>query len=275
MCYGKIPGSHHVRMFTVLIETRLIKRKHDKKIGDRCGNIEPTVVENTVFTLEEKPIGFYLKTIPTRLNKLIQIANKELLSTNVPKSVMKRSSGLQNKKNAVLQFSTIIGSCPQKALFRRLYPTISSVHGKETAKPFIRAMYLACLEAEKIIAEYLPEQFEKQRKLIEQNVSPKWQFGNLFTSSISNYNISAPYHQDHANIKGTVNVIITKRFDANGGNLNVPDYDLTVEQADSSLLVYPAWRNMHGVTPIHPKSSSGYRNSFIFYPLTGFSERTN
>jgi len=50
----------------------------------------------------------------------------------------------------------------------------------------------------------------------------------------------------------------------------VPDYGATFEQADNSMLVYPAWRNVHGVTPIIPTSDDGYRNSLIFYPLKAF-----
>ena len=55
-----------------------------------------------------------------------------------------------------------------------------------------------------------------------------------------------------------------------GGCLNVPDYNATFEQADNSMLVYPAWRNVHGVTPIKPIAEGGYRNSLIFYPLKAF-----
>jgi hypothetical protein len=36
------------------------------------------------------------------------------------------------------------------------------------------------------------------------------------------------------------------------------------------MLVYPAWRNVHGVTPIIPLKEGGYRNSLVFYPLKAF-----
>jgi hypothetical protein len=98
----------------------------------------------------------------------------------------------------------------------------------------------------------------------------KWKLGNMFTSSISNYNISAPFHRDTGNIKNTVNVIITKRKNSTGGNLHIPDYNATVDQCDGSMLVYPAWRNVHGVTPIHATHDGGYRNSLVFYPLKAF-----
>jgi hypothetical protein len=155
---------------------------------------------------------------------------------------------------------------------RRNYATISSVHGVKSAAPFIKAMYLLALESEKLIKEIMPEQYEQQKQLFE-DVPKKWRFGNLFTSSISNFNISAPFHRDTGNIEGTVNVIICKRQNSKGGDLHIPDYGATIGQQDNSILVYPAWRNVHGVTPIMPTKEGGYRNSLIFYPLKAFVEK--
>ncbi len=183
---------------------------------------------------------------------------------------MKRSSGLHSKENEVLQYSTILGGVPPKPHMRRTYPTISSVHDKPSAKTFIKAMFLSCQESENLIKKIAPKIYERQVKLIEENVPKKFRFGKMFTSSISNYNISAPFHRDNGNIKGCVNVIIAKKQNATGGNTTVPDYDATVDSCDNSMLVYPAWRNVHGVTPIVPTHKDGYRNSLVFYPLKAF-----
>jgi hypothetical protein len=152
---------------------------------------------------------------------------------------------------------------------RRPYPNISAVHRDKKAQTFIKSMLASCLEAEKIIKELTPDIYKRQFKLFE-DVQDKWKFGTIYTSSISNYNIAAPFHRDTGNIQGSVNIILTKRHNAKGGCLNVPDYNLTFEQADNSMLVYPAWKNVHGVTPIKPISKDGYRNSLIFYPLKAF-----
>ena len=69
---------------------------------------------------------------------------------------------------------------------------------------------------------------------------------------------------------GAVNVIICKKHNSKGGDLHIPDYNATVGQQDNSILVYPAWRNVHAVTPIIPTHEGGYRNSLIFYPLKAF-----
>jgi len=251
----------------------LVQLDHDTKIGDVCGNIEPNITEDCIFYAEGEPIGFYIKDISKyseKASKLADLANKELRSKNVPKSEMGRSSGQRDKEKAVQQYSTIIGSVPPRPHNRRPYPSISSVHGVKSAETFIKAMLMLCRESEELIKQITPNVYENQVKLISENVPEKWRFGRLFTSSISNYNIPAPFHRDNGNIKGCVNVIIAKKSNATGGNTTVPDYGATMDSCDNSMLVYPAWRNVHGVTPIVPTHEGGYRNSLVFYPLKAF-----
>jgi len=251
--------------------------EHSRKIGESCEYIEANIIEDSIFYVDNEPIGFYLTKMPEKMCKLADLANAEFQSKNVPKSLMDRISSVKGKfKNTatnigegVEQMSAILGSIPPKPMVRRPYPTRSSVHSVKTAQTFIKAMLLLAKESEKLIAEIMPEQYQRQKELFEQ-VPDEWKFGNLFTSSISNYNISAPFHRDTGNIQGAVNVIITKRRNSKGGNLNVPDYGATIDQCDNSILVYPAWRNVHGVTPIEPTYEGGYRNSLIFYPLKAF-----
>jgi len=255
----------------------LVKIDHDRKIGEVCEYIEPNVIEDCVFYSEGEPIGFYLTKMPEKMCKLADLANAELRSKNVPKSNMNRSDavkkfmegGMSEMKKGVSQYSTIIGSTPPRPHMRRPYPSISSVHGVKTAQTFIKAMLLLARESEELIKQILPEQYERQVKVFS-DVPEKWRFANLFTSSISNYNIPAPFHRDTGNIVGAVNVIICKKQNSKGGDLHIPDYNATIGQRDNSILVYPAWRNVHGVTPIVPTHEGGYRNSLVFYPLKAF-----
>jgi len=252
--------------------------EHAVKIGDQCPSFEPNITEDCIFYADGEHIGFFMRQIPEKMCKLADIANAEFNSKNVPKTEMSR--GPQGSKKdkierakagieLVTQMSVILGGVPPKPHMRRPYPTISSVHQVKSAQTFIKAMLLLAKESEKIIAEIMPDQYQRQKELFNQ-VSDEWKFGSLFTSSISNYNISAPFHRDTGNIKNTVNVIITKRRNSKGGNLHVPDYGATIDQCDNSILVYPAWRNVHGVTPIEPTFEGGYRNSLVFYPLNAF-----
>lgn len=272
MTYGKKVGSQPVQMYFVMKRIDLKQIEHSIKVGDVCEYIEPNVTENCIFYFEGEPIGFYMTKMPEKMCKLADLANAELRSKNVPKSEMKRSSGLtsNDKSKEVLQYSTIIGSIPPKPHMKRPYASISSVHQVKTASTFIKAMLMLAKESELLIKEILPKQYELQVELFKK-VNPKWRFGDLFTSSISNYNISAPFHRDNGNIVGAVNVIICKKRNSKGGDLNVPDYGATIGQQDNSILVYPAWRNIHGVTPIMPTHADGYRNSLVFYPLKAFT----
>jgi hypothetical protein len=108
----------------------LVYRDHNVKIGDVCGVITPNITEDSVFYYDGEPIGFYINDISKyneKASKLADLANVELRSKNVPKSLMKRSSGFGdgNSDKEVLQYSTIIGSVPPKPHMRRAYPTLA------------------------------------------------------------------------------------------------------------------------------------------------------
>jgi hypothetical protein len=257
----------------------LIEVKHNRQIGEVCEYIEPNVTDDCIFYADGEPIGFYMTKMPEKMCKLADLANKEFKSKNVPKSKMNRLSAVKGtlktewigsgEVQKVTQMSAILGSIPPKPMIRRPYASISRVHSVKTAQTFIKAMLLLAKESEILIKEILPKQYEQQIELFK-DVPEKWRFANLFTSSISNYNISAPFHRDTGNIVGAVNVIICKKHNSKGGDLHIPDYNATIGQQDNSILVYPAWRNVHGVTPIIPTFEGGYRNSLIFYPLKRF-----
>lgn len=259
----------------------LTKVEHQAKVGSECPYIEPNVTEDTLFYENGKLIGFYLTSMPQKMCQLADIANKEFNSKNVPKTKLDRTDVLKAQMNnpgmtraearkiGTSQLSVILGGVPPKPQFKRHYPTISSVHSVKSAQTFIKAMLMLAKESEDLIKEVMPEQYDKQLELFK-DIPSKYKFGNLFTSSISNYNISAPFHRDTGNIKGTVNVIICKKHNSKGGDLHIPDYNATIGQKNNSILVYPAWKNTHAVTPITPTHEGGYRNSLVFYPLKAF-----
>jgi hypothetical protein len=253
-------------------ELELIKVSHECKIGQKPQELSPSFSGDALFISGGEQVGFYLSRIPERLKKLTDVANCELNSERVPKTVMARASKFKDKALAVDQYSCIIGSIPPKAIMRRPYPSRSSVHGVNSAQIFIKAMTMAGREALKIIEETTPDLYRSHKQAVQQRVPEKWRFCDLFTSSISNYNIAAPIHRDTLNVKGALNVIITKRLNSTGGNLFIPDYNITINSAHDSMLVYPAWRNTHGVTPIKATHDGGYRNSLIWYALDAFGK---
>ena len=246
--------------------------KRTLSIGDEVGNNAPNVSDDCILVDPDgSHVGLFIKKLPADLQNLVNIADTEILTKRVPKSEMRRSSGLHNEEGEVKQYSTILGSCPPKPHMRRPYATRSSVHAVKSAETFAKAMNAAGQKAFQLVEKYIPSVADFHKERIEERVPKKWRIEKYFTSTISNFNISAPVHQDHANVKGGVNIIITKRRNSKGGNLHVPDYGATFEQTDNSMLVYPAWRNMHGVTPIIPTYQKGYRNSHVWYVLDSFA----
>lgn len=255
----------------------LIKVEHSTKIGEVCPYIEPNVTEDCIFYIDGEPIGFYLTKMPEKMCKLADLANAEFISDRVTKQgrggkfTSKMENGIltkvKNKQSIQTTGSAIIGRVPPQPHFGRNYIKMSSLHDSKKAQTYIKAMLLLLKEAELLVKNILPEQFNRQSL---KYVSEGCKISDLFTSSIANNNISAPFHIDAKNELDTVNIIICKKFNSKGGDLHIPDYGATIGQQDNSILVYPAWRNVHGVTPIIPTHEGGYRNSLIFYPLKAF-----
>lgn len=243
---------------------------HSCKNGHVVPDLEPNITEDTIFHLDGKPIGFYVKNINHNVKKFLDVANVEFNSPRVPKNILRRLSKPKEGETACKhldQHSAIIGTIPPRPVFRRNYVTRSSVHSHESARSYIKAMMLSCIEARRYIHALMPDQYIAQQNLLENNVNAKYHFTNMFTSAIANYNISAPYHIDSTNLVGCSNIILTKRRFSTGGHLHIPDYNLVIECENDSMIYYPAYANQHGVTPIHTTSEKGYRNSYIFYPL--------
>lgn len=252
-------------------EVVLEKREHSYKMGDICPFFKANITEPSLFILDGKPLGFYLKELPDRIQTLLTIADEEFRSNRTLKTKMERGTREQAEARGlkqVKQYSSLIGGTPSKEHFMRFYKGVSRNTYRESATLFATSMYALASECEEILKQYLPEQYEYQSSWVQENVEEPYRIGSMFTSSISNFNIAAPFHQDKANLKASTNIILTRRKDCLGGCLTVPEYGATIEQADMSMLVYPAVSNMHGVTPIVARKKGGYRNSFVFYTLS-------
>jgi len=251
---------------------------HQRKIGDTCPDLKPNITESCILADPDgTAVGLFLRELPDQLQKLVNIADHEVNSDRVPKTVMDRKRPLppgpdgKRRYLVVSQYSAILGSVPPKPHMRRAYGSRSSVHSHKTANTFVKAMHAAGITAYQLIQDLAPQVCTVHSKAVQARVPEKWRFAKNFSSTISNCNIAAPIHQDNANVKGAINIIITKRRNSTGGNLYVPDYNATFDQIDGSMLVYPAWRNMHGVTPINPTHPGGYRNSHVWYALDSFA----
>ena len=218
----------------------LIKQQHEIKIGDVCGTIEPNVTEDSLFYDNGELIGFYIKDMNNyseRLTKLSDVANKEFRSKNVPKSVMNRSDTMKAFKDGL--------SWAEAAKFG--VSQYSTILGSTPPRHHMRRPYASTSSVHNVKSAetfvkamlMLCEESEKLIALIAPNI----------------------YERQ----KQIIETNIPKKC-----NTTVPDYNATMDSCDNSMLVYPAWRNVHGVTPIVPLKEGGYRNSLVFYPLKAF-----
>tara|TARA_Y100001938_G_scaffold149499_2_gene236536 strand:+ start:874 stop:1677 length:804 start_codon:yes stop_codon:yes gene_type:complete len=260
---------------------QLTRVSHKYKRGDKPERMSPTITRSGLLYDDDEPIGFYLAELPERLKKIAEVIDAEFQDERVPKTVMKRavpdlsSPGKKNQYYYVKQKSCILGSIAAKAHMRRNYMTRSSVHSVNSANNFVKAMMLMGRASLELIRELAPGLYDCHQRAVLDSVPEKWRFAGSFTSTISNSNISVDIHQDNLNVKNALNVILIKRRNAKGGHLFVPDYNAVFESPDNSMIVYPAWRNLHGVTPIEPTHRGGYRDSHIWYALKGFKEDSN
>lgn len=230
---------------------------------------EPNITESCIFEDEDGIVWFYLdpSDVPERLRKIATLANNELLSENVPKIMMDRillKKEGQEVADTTPQFSTIIWAVKPENFKKRYLPGLSHVHLVKSAEKYIKLMTLFALECEKVIKDITPELYEKQKILLQ---AQEIKIGNLWTSSIANFNGACNSHLDGANIKGANNIIYFKRKNSTGWNLHVPEYGGVVNSANDSLVYYPAYKHIHAVDMITPTEKWGYRNSLVLYPL--------
>lgn len=255
----------------------LVPRPHTYKRGDTPAERPASITTDTILQDQEgNAVGLYLQTLPPKLAQLVAIADAETRNPKVPKSMMDRKKPVGVNANGTIkyeivsQWSIISGSMPAKPHMRRNYPNRSTIHRCKAADTYCKAMSHAGREALALMAQLVPTVHATHMAAINANVQGKWLWAQGYTSSLTNCNIAAQMHTDNLNIKYTYNSIICKRANSTGGNLFIPDYDITFAQPDSSLLIYPVWQNLHGVTPIVPTHPGGYRNTHVFYALEGF-----
>lgn len=102
-------------------------------------------------------------------------------------------------------------------------------------------------------------------------VRPEWRFGEakLWTSGVVNDTAQLPYHRDRFNFS-TWSAMPVVRRGVRGGHLHLPEYDMVIPCADSTVVLFPGERLLHGVTPIDRlRGQDGYRISVVYYALKG------
>lgn len=105
-----------------------------------------------------------------------------------------------------------------------------------------------------------------------QNVHPDWRIGDSgWTSGIANDTVPLYYHTDANNVRHAWSAMLASRAGVKGGDLHVADYGITVPIRHGDVICFPGVDLMHGVTPMRPTLTGGYRYTFVFYPVRRFT----
>lgn len=151
-------------------------------------------------------------------------------------------------------------------------------HGRESCG--VTSLAIDRPDIERLLEAYA-DQFSGMLHLIDPTIAPadaaalgevlpEWRFGEakLWTSGVVNDTAQLPYHRDRFNFS-TWSAMPVVRRGTRGGHLHLPEYGVTLPCADSTVILFPGERLMHGVTPIKRVADDGYRISVVYYALKG------
>lgn len=209
--------------------------------------------EDCVFTKNGKAVGVYIKIE----NKKLFPIRKAAMSTKLSKS--SRTRGLPTQ-------SSIFGSLPRIAR-RNDFCRFSSHTKKEKENTSIIFTFMSDLID--IYKKYLPEQYERDIKVIKESVVSDYAINknSPFLTCNINVNHAIKYHKDSGNFKKNLSNVLILRDGIIGGELVFPEYGFALSQEDGYLAIFDGQTEIHGVMPIYQTQEKPYRASIVYYSL--------
>lgn len=128
------------------------------------------------------------------------------------------------------------------------------------------------IEFGKVLTKYYkmfcPEIYKAHKEITDTKILPEWQLeGTPFSSGIINKNNALHYHFDAGNFKNVYSNMICLRSNVKGGYLSIPEYDIGLEIANNSVLLFDGQKICHGVTPLTLIGKNAYRYTLVYYTL--------
>jgi len=118
-----------------------------------------------------------------------------------------------------------------------------------------------------------PEIAEATSSLVKSRILDDWLIAKKpWTSGIINNTAALPYHLDKANVIGSWSSMLTLQKNMSGGNLNLPEYGVTLGVPDGSVTMFDGQGTWHGVTPLVKRKPDAYRYTLVWYAKTGFAK---
>jgi hypothetical protein len=212
------------------------------------------VEKETMVYLEGKPVMGYFHTPPALLKELHEAVG----IAKVHKTA--RVWGLQTSH-------AVFGVQPRNPN-RNDYCRFT--RDSATQKPVFEVLNKACQYFSEVYEKNFPENYKAALKQINQNVDPSWRFNKTpFLSLNINLNHAIKYHRDNGNFSEALSTVLIVKKNIKGGQLAVPELNLTLAQQDGAYCLFPGSRFIHGVLPIQASRQPSYRASIVFYSMTG------
>lgn len=175
-----------------------------------------------------------------------------------PMSTTLRSTGVRN-------VSSVFGYAARNQVLRREGCRVCG--GAADAPREHQTIMAAAVDFSDLLHEHYVERSTADRRYAAQ-VLPEWRMGGTqWTSGVLNETSALPYHTD-ANNMPTWNAMVVARRGTRGGHFHVPEYGLVLPCRDGDVCFFPAYRLIHGVTPIRKVAEDGYRYSAVYYSVS-------
>lgn len=218
------------------------------------GDYNILINENTIFYKDNKPVGLYIKIENPFINEI----RKATSQTKYVKTY--------RTQNALPTQSSVFGSLPRLEI-RNDYCRYSEKTKSEKLNTQRLFSFMPILTD--IYKEYLPEQYERDLNVINENVSTDYMLkeNQPFTTVNINVNHAIKYHKDTGNFRGNLSNVLILKSGIIGGELVFPEYGFALAQDDKYLAIFDGQNEIHGVMPIMKVSEKPYRASIVYYTL--------
>jgi hypothetical protein len=238
-------------MKKIKVTRKEINKKDFVRRTAHLSDVTRHIKEDCIICIDDKPILLYktLEEKPNKIRKAVQ---------NVKYGVGKRVHGLKSQ-------SAVFGYKPRQEN-RQDYCSASAMGKNHPKEHYLISQYAQ--EIEKHYKEHFPETYDNHQKEVKERVKEEWVIKDtVFTSGIVNKNNQLNYHFDSGNFKNVYSNMLVFKGNVKGGHLVIPEIDISLEVADSSVTIFDGQDLLHGVSPIKYVHKDSYRYSIVYYSL--------
>jgi len=118
--------------------------------------------------------------------------------------------------------------------------------------------------------QHAPQIYGQHSQIMQDSVLNEWTIPETpFTSGIINKNNQLKYHKDAGNFSKVYSNMVCFKKGCKGGYLSIPEFDIGLDIANKSILLFDGQDIIHGVTPFKLQSPypDSYRFTIVYYSL--------